>query len=138
MNVKTQKVFCDTNVLLYLLSDETAKILVVENILEEQQSQISVQVLNEILNVTLKKMRLEIDKIKEFLDLIKFVVEVNPITLATHELGLALIQKYNFSNYDAMIVASALLSDCDVLYSEDMQSNLVVNNQLVIINPFKS
>jgi hypothetical protein len=35
-----------------------------------------------------------------------------------------------FNIYDAMIVSAALLAGCSLLYSEDMQHDLVVNNTL--------
>lgn len=38
--------------------------------------------------------------------------------------------------YDAMIVASALLAECDTLYSEDMQDGLLIEERLRIRNPF--
>jgi len=40
------------------------------------------------------------------------------------------------SFYDSMIVSAALLSGCDVLYSEDMQDGLFIENKLRICNPF--
>jgi len=50
--------------------------------------------------------------------------------------SMGLIQKYQFQMFDAIIVSSALLSDCEILYSEDMQHNLIVEKQLKIVNPF--
>ncbi len=44
---------------------------------------------------------------------------------------------YNLSFWDSLIVASALFSEANILYSEDMQDGLIVDNQLTIINPFK-
>ena len=48
----------------------------------------------------------------------------------------ALAERYSFSIYDAMIVASALVAGCTTLWSEDMQDGLLVEGQLRIINPF--
>ena len=45
-------------------------------------------------------------------------------------------KKVFFSFYDALIVAAALETQCDVLFSEDMQHNLIVDNSLKIVNPF--
>jgi predicted nucleic acid-binding protein len=36
--------------------------------------------------------------------------------------------RYSFSFWDSMIVASAVLSQCNILASEDMQNNMVVKN----------
>jgi len=35
-----------------------------------------------------------------------------------------------------MIVSAALQSECEVLYSEDMQHNQIIEKRLQIINPF--
>jgi predicted nucleic acid-binding protein len=35
-----------------------------------------------------------------------------------------------------LIVASALLAGCDVLYSEDLQHGQVFDEQLTVVNPF--
>lgn len=44
---------------------------------------------------------------------------------------------YAFSFCDSTIVASALYADASVLYSEDIQDGLVVENRVRILNPFK-
>lgn len=44
-------------------------------------------------------------------------------------------QRYNYSHWDCLIIAAALQSNCDILYSEDMQNRQIIGN-LKIINPF--
>lgn len=44
--------------------------------------------------------------------------------------------RYGFSYWDSLIVGTALLSGCSILYSEDMQHDQVIENTLKIINPF--
>jgi predicted nucleic acid-binding protein len=44
--------------------------------------------------------------------------------------------KYNISYYDSLILSSAINSKCTILYTEDMQHNQIIENQLKIINPF--
>jgi predicted nucleic acid-binding protein len=48
-----------------------------------------------------------------------------------------LVKKYQFQLFDAVIVASAIEGNCDILYSEDMHHGLLVDKNLTIINPFK-
>ena len=43
-----------------------------------------------------------------------------------------------FSFWDSTIVSSALRAGASVLYSEDMQDELVVANRVRIINPFEN
>lgn len=42
----------------------------------------------------------------------------------------------SLSTHDALIVAAALASDCDVLLSEDMQHGMMVDGRLTIVDPF--
>ena len=49
----------------------------------------------------------------------------------------ALRGQHALSFWDSLIVASALATNTTVLYSEDMQDGLLVENRLCIMNPFK-
>jgi len=66
------------------------------------------------------------------------LLTVVPITIETHEAGIGLAERYRLSVYDAMIAASALANGCDRLWSEDMQSGMVIERKLRILNPFQS
>lgn len=127
--------FFDTSVLLYLLSGDSDKADRVEQLLAERGT-ISVQVLNEFANVALRKLRMPLNDIKEILSTIRAVCNVEPITLVTHDRGLAISERYGFSLYDSMLVASALIVGAKVLHSEDLQHGQVIDAQLRVINPF--
>lgn len=127
--------FFDTNVLLYLLSEDHRKADVAEGLLRDGGC-VSVQVLNEIANVTQRKFRMSWSQSDEFLLMIREFVTVEPLTQETHDLGMALAQKHALSVYDAMIVAAGLLAGCDTVLSEDMQDGFVAAGQLTIRNPF--
>jgi predicted nucleic acid-binding protein len=127
--------FFDTNVLVYIASSRTPKADRAERLVRDGGI-ISVQVLNEIANVALRKMRLSWPEVRAFLSLIRGLLPVEPITTATHETGLRLAERYRLSLYDAMVAASALLAGCDRLWSEDMQSGLIIDGRLRISNPF--
>jgi len=127
--------FFDSNVLIYLASSDPAKAEVVENLIRDGGS-ISVQVLNEVANVARRKMRLSWIKTHEFLSLLRVLLPVYPVTIDIHDTGLALAERYSLSIYDAMIAASALHADCDVLWSEDMQDGMLLGDRLRISNPF--
>jgi predicted nucleic acid-binding protein len=77
------------------------------------------------------------DEFLAVLDLIRSVCPVTPLTSETHDRGRAVSERYGLSVYDAMIVAAALLAGCDVLYSEDMRDELLIDEQLRIRNPLK-
>lgn len=43
--------------------------------------------------------------------------------------------RYGCSYWDSLIIATALQSDCSILYSEDMQHDHLIEGKLRIINP---
>jgi len=128
--------FFDTNVLIYIASSERAKAERAEILLSDG-GVISVQVLNEVANVARRKMRLSWAETHGFLDMLTELLPVHSITVETHETGLLLAERYGLSIYDSMIAASALQADCDILWSEDMQDGMVIDDQLRIVNPFR-
>ncbi|MBK7939968.1 MAG: PIN domain-containing protein [Lewinellaceae bacterium] len=97
---------------------------------------ISTQVINEVANVLLQKFRYDDKRVESIVDHISQSVEVQPLTLNFSKKALKLRQKYTLSWFDALIVAAALETNCDVLYTEDMQHGLVIEGKLTIQNPF--
>jgi predicted nucleic acid-binding protein len=127
--------FFDTNVVLHLLSADTAKADRAEELLAIGGT-ISVQVLNEFAAVASRKLRMSLIEIREVLAQIRAVCTVEPIAIETHERALQIAERYALSIYDALIVAAALLAGCKTLHSEDMQDGQVIERQLTIRNPF--
>jgi predicted nucleic acid-binding protein len=127
--------FFDTSVLLYLLSDDTVRADRIETLLAAR-GVISVQVLNEFAVVALRKLKIPLNEVREILDTIRAVCAVEPITVETHDRGLAVFERYRFSLYDSILVATALISGAKILYSEDLQHGQIIDNQLRVTNPF--
>jgi predicted nucleic acid-binding protein len=46
--------------------------------------------------------------------------------------------RHHLSYWDSLIIAAALEANCAILYSEDRQHGQLFNNQLTIVNPFRS
>ena len=129
------KPFIDSNVVLYLLSHDAAKADKAEAILEAG-GVISVQVLNEVVSVCQRKLKMPWDEIDAVLQAVKASVQVVPLTEASHELAVQLCKRYQLSFYDAHICSAALIAGSKVLLSEDMQDGMLVDN-LVVKNPFR-
>jgi predicted nucleic acid-binding protein len=127
--------FFDTSVLLYLLSDDSVRADRIETLLVAR-GVISVQVLNEFAVVALRKLKMPLNEVREIIDTIRAVCAVEPITVETHDRGLAVFERYRFSLYDSMLVATALISGAKILYSEDLQRGQIIDNQLRVTNPF--
>jgi predicted nucleic acid-binding protein len=129
--------FFDTNVLVHIASGDIEKADRAEAVVAEGGA-ISVQVLNELTNVARRKMRMSWDELHAFLNVLRGLLAVHPLTLEIHETGLRLAERYGFSTYDAMIAASALHAGSDTLWSEDMQHGMVLDEGLRIVNPFRA
>jgi predicted nucleic acid-binding protein len=129
--------FFDTNVLVYAALENERKAGRAQQLVAEGGT-ISVQILNEAANVARRKLRLSWPDTHAFLETIKAVLNVRPITLQVHEAGMLLAQKSQLAIYDAVIVASALDANCDTLWSEDMHDGMVFENRLKVIDPFRA
>ena len=129
------KPFLDSNIVLYLLSGDAAKAELVQALLEAG-AVISVQVLNEVTSVCLRKLKMPWQEVDALLLAVKAACEVLPLTVGSHEKAVELAKRFQLSFYDANIVACALLSGTPVLLSEDMHSGLLIDG-LLIQNPFK-
>jgi predicted nucleic acid-binding protein len=127
--------FVDTNVLLYLLSGDTSKADRAEALLT-QRIVISVQVLNEFAHVARRKFKLEWTEIAQTLSDVRRFADVHPLTIDTHDRGLALAERYKIGLYDAMIAAAAIEVGCSTLMSEDFQTGQRLDGRLTIRNPF--
>ena len=128
--------FFDTNVIIYAASADPLKAARAVQLIAGGGA-ISVQVLNEIANVTRRKMHKPWAEIREFLATLRGLLTVHPVTTEVHETGLALAERYGFAIFDGMIAASAQHAGCDTLWSEDMQHGMVLEEGLRIVNPFR-
>jgi predicted nucleic acid-binding protein len=98
---------------------------------------LSVQVLNEFTAVSRRKQGKAWPEIGEAIsDLLALVEPPLALTLDLHAAARALAEDRRLSFYDALIVASAIEADCNVLYSEDMQHGHTIGG-LTIVNPFR-
>lgn len=133
------KAFLDTNILIYAYSeDEPKKQSIALQLLDrfEDNIMISKQVINELSNILLKKFKLSSDQVENVLLEIDNVLLIVDFDLTTQIKALKLKDRYRFQYYDALIVATALENNCTVVYSEDMQHDMLIDGSLKIINPF--
>ena len=127
--------FLDSNIAMYLASEDLLKADRAQELVAEGGT-ISVQVLNEIANISRRKMGLSWAETRNFLLMIRGLLKVEPITIEIHDVGISLAERYQLSVYDSMIVSAALSAECDTLLSEDLQDGLLINGRLRVLNPF--
>jgi predicted nucleic acid-binding protein len=129
--------FVDTNIVIYSISQDEIKNNIAIELLARQPVS-SVQVLSETANVMRKKLGFDVPSVKSVVERIaRECATIQPITISTLWAGLDLSDRYGFSHFDSLVVASALEAGCAELYSEDMHHGLIVNQRLTIINPFQ-
>ena len=132
------KTFIDTNILIYAFTaDEPAKQASALKFLNDCLPVISTQVVKEFSNVLLKKTSIGLKAIRETINEIIDVAEVVNEEIELIFAAFEIHERYKISLYDGLIVAAAMKSKCKVLFSEDMQDGLVIDEALKIVNPFK-
>ena len=134
--------FLDTNIFVYTFDrqepdkQDRARRLV-ERALGTGDGVVSSQVVQEFLNVALQKFERPLSEeqalryLREVLDPLCFVFP----SISLYETAVSLSRRWRFSFYDSLIVAAALESKCNVLYSEDFQDGQKIES-LTIVNPF--
>ena len=137
-----EKVFFDTNVLVYQF-DRTAPTKqkraqgLIEQCILKECAVISSQVVQEFMNVSLKKFHTTLSA--EELELVMVGI-LKPLCAHTptfdfYERTLKLYASNSTSFYDALIIQAAIDLSCTTLYSEDLQDGRQFG-ALTITNPF--
>ena len=132
------KSFVDTNIVVYCYSEtqEDKKILA-QRVSLNPDSVISTQVIQEFGNTMSRKFGQSWNSIQAAIQelTLNYQVYINtPVTITN---ACRITDKYKYSFYDSLIIASALEAGCDILYTEDMQHNQLIEDKLPILNPFK-
>lgn len=129
------EVFFDTTILVYMATKNDFRTSVAEELLRAGGI-VSVQVLNEFVNVARKKVRMPWGAIEALLfEFHELCGEPVPITAEIHVAAVQIAQRYGYHIYDSLMIAAAQHAGCTSLYSEDMQHGQKIGS-LRIRNPF--
>jgi predicted nucleic acid-binding protein len=135
--IMNKKVAIDSNIFLYALDlTLTVKGEIALNIILQNDAHFSSQAFSEIINVCKKRWKFTKPQLIQIATFLTKNARLDCLTetviLKAHDL----IIKYQFQYFDAIIVATALQSNCIILYSEDMHNGLVIDDRHTIENPF--
>lgn len=129
------EIFFDSSVVVYVLKKADPRAEIAERLLFAG-GYLSVQVLNEFVNVAHRKLKMDWASIAESLEGLRDLCPpAVGLTVSTHEAAVKIAKRYGFHIYDSLILASAIETGCTVLYSEDMQHGQRIGS-LTIQNPF--
>ncbi len=134
--------FLDTNILIYLFDEtddhkRTSAEDLVQQALEDRKGCISFQVVQETVHVLTGKLNaapLQVRRIFEYVLLPLW--QIYPSESLYHR-GLDLQMRYGYRFYDSLIVAAAIESGCETLFSEDLRPGQQIGD-LTIRNPFEN
>lgn len=127
----------DTNVAIYAFTDDPQKADKARQKLIGAAF-VSVQLLNEFANVMGRKHKLGWREIADKLADIRLTVgNVVPLGMAEHSEALRIAERHRLTFYDALMLAVALGGGAKIIYSEDMQHDLVIDGTLRIVDPFR-
>lgn len=131
------KVFIDSNIIIYAYSvDEPQKLAIARNLLLSYDAILSIQTINEFINVTRRKKLLTNKQLSPIIDDLFSLFTIKPIDQKIIQQALLFVEKYQYSYFDSLMISAALEADCSVLYSEDMHHDHLIEKKLKIINPF--
>ncbi len=136
----TGRNFLDTNVLIYSVDGsapakrDTARRLI-EYAITDGTGVISFQVVQEWMNVALKRLNMPARDVELFYH--RFLAPLWRIQPSADlcQTALSIHQETGWSWYDSLIVGAASLDGCPVLFSEDLQAGRTVRG-VKIVNPF--
>lgn len=138
----SDRYFLDTNIIIYSFDERNpARQKMAQNLIESglktNHTIVSYQVVQEFINVATRKFTVPMrhGDCKLFIDnvLSQFWEVYASRELVNSALDIA--ERWQYSFYDALIIAAALEASCKVLYSEDLQHQQKIY-RLQIINPF--
>ncbi|PMB53423.1 PIN domain nuclease [Fischerella thermalis CCMEE 5201] len=133
--------FVDSNIWLYRFilnpSDPSAiqKQQIATSITSQENILVSTQVINEVCANLIRKASFDNSQIQNLIEEFAEGCEILPVSIETLQYAAKLRDRYLLSFWDSLIVASAVLGEASILYSEDMQSGLIIDNNLQIVNP---
>lgn len=134
--------FLDTNVFVYSFdrSDPRKQAIaqrLIQDALRTQRGVVSSQVVQEFLNVALRKFArpMTVSEGREYLKMTLMPLCHHYPSASFYDHALLLEEETGFSFYDALVVAASVELKCTTLLSEDLQHGRTVRG-VTILNPF--
>ena len=133
-----RNIFLDSNIVVYAYcNNSTSKQQKTKQLFAKKNVVISTQVLQETANTLYRKFKTDFSTIRSLLkECARNATTLHVNTQETVLKACEIAERYQFSFYDSLIIASALEAECQILYSEDMQHHMMIEGQLTILNPF--
>ncbi len=132
-------VFFDTNIFIYIVSAapaDRAKREIAQRLLLEFEFGLSVQILQEFMDVTLRKTQLGVTH-AEISDMVRHMIGYPLVetSVALAQRAFEIKTRFGIRYWDAAMVAAALELGCHTIYSEDLSHGQDYGG-ITVLNPF--
>ena len=132
--------FIDTNVLVYFVdgrnqAKQSIARTVIADAIGNPEYVMSLQVLNEFANVSLKKLGMTEDEVRQYIEAFQHMRIVFPQSGWTVR-ALEIRKQYGLQFYDSLLLAAAEASGCDEFWTEDLNDGQMYCG-IKAVNPFK-
>ena len=132
--------FIDTNVLIYFVdgrnqAKQSIARTVIADAIGNPEYVMSLQVLNEFANVSLKKLGMTEDEVRQYIEAfqrMRIVFQQSGWTVRALEIR----KLYGLQFYDSLLLAAAEASGCDEFWTEDLNDGQMYCG-IKAVNPFK-
>ena len=130
----------DTNVLVYFVdgrnrAKQSIARTVIADAIGNPEYVMSLQVLNEFANVSLKKLGMTEDEVRQYIEAfqrMRIVFQQSGWTVRALEIR----KQYGLQFYDSLLLAAAEASGCDEFWTEDLNDGQMYCG-IKVVNPFK-
>ena len=132
--------FIDSNILVYLADRhdggkrEIAKGVVADAMRHSEEYLISTQALAEFSNVCLRKFKMDVETVRDYLGFLRGLKVVSYLPSSVDR-ALEVKARYQLQFYDSLLLATAEANGCDVFLSEDLNPGQIYCG-MTAVNPF--
>lgn len=133
------KIFIDTNIFVYTLDNQDGEKkekarTILKRIVEQHQPVISTQVIKEFYVVAVNKLQADRHIVKNIIHNFRNIETVtNDLELIEQAIDISLVSQVSF--WDALIIAAAEKSNCEFVFSEDLNPGQSYRG-VRVLNPF--
>jgi len=136
MKSTTDNFTVDSNILIYAFGSQNEEKKKLAKLILSDCKAMSIQTVNESVFILQKKFNYTMIELDEIIQFLKGNFQIRDLTLFVLEKAMHIMKTYKYGFWDSMMLASALINNCEVIYSEDMQHNQIIVDKLTIVNPF--
>jgi predicted nucleic acid-binding protein len=130
-------VLVDTNILIYSYSTtEIEKRKASLGILSGLGVVLNTQVINEFIWVMQRKYSIDLKYLHQVVKNLFVSYTIGIIDRDVIDKALVITGKYGYSYWDSLILSYAIVHECSIVYTEDMQHGQIIEKKIKIINPF--